>query len=84
MDGNPLKVYVNGELAIDCPERTIVIPAYHRADPKKCAPLPENTGTYRLRVEVGEAESFEELYYMVVAPDFYWAYRLDSVFSVEL
>ena len=80
---NPLKATLDGRMIIDCAERTIVIPAYHRADKRKCAELPEGAGTYRLRVEIGDAESFEELYFMVVSPEFYWAYRLDAMFSAE-
>lgn len=77
---NPLKVWVDGELQIDCPDRTIVIPAYHRADSRKCCELPDGAGSRRIRIEIGEAEQFEELYFMVVSKEFYWAYRIDSVF----
>lgn len=80
---NPVKVWLDGQLLIDCPEKTIVIPAYHRADPKKCAELPEGPGRYALRVEIGDGMNFEELYFMVVSPEFYWAYRLDSMFLAE-
>ncbi|MBQ9951250.1 MAG: ADP-ribosylglycohydrolase family protein [Clostridia bacterium] len=79
---NPVKVWVDGEKRIDCPDRTIVIPAYHRADKCKCCDLPEGAGSRRIRIEIGEAESFDELYFMVVSPGFHWAYRIDSVFSI--
>lgn len=80
---NPLKVWLDGEPLIDCPDRTIVIPAYHRADKRKCAPLPEGPGSHRIRIEIGQPESFDELYFMVVSPDLHWAYRIDSMFSIE-
>lgn len=79
---NPLKVWVDGELLIDCPDRTIVIPAYHRADKRKCAALPEGPGSYKIRIEIDQPESFEELYFMVVSPKLHWAYRIDSVFAI--
>ncbi len=80
---NPLKVWLDGEILIDCPERTIVIPAYHRADARKCAALPEGAGKHVLRVEIGEPENFEDLYFMAVSPEFYWAYRIDSMYSIN-
>lgn len=79
---NPLKAYLDGEKIIDCGERTIVIPAYHRADARKCAELPDGAGKYRLTVEIEDAEDFTEFYFFVVSPDLYWAYRLDSMYSI--
>ncbi len=79
---NPLKIWVDGELKIDCPDRTIVIPAYHRADKRKCTALPEGSGSHKIRIEIGEPETFEELYFMVVSPEFHWAYRIDSKFEI--
>ena len=79
---NPIRAYLDGEKIIDCPERTIVIPAYHRADPRKCAELPEIPGTYELTVEIDDAESFTDFYFFVVSPNLYWAYRLDSMYSL--
>ena len=81
---NPLKIYIDGEKVVDCPEKTIVIPAYHRADPKKCADMPEGAGSHKLRIEIDNAEAFEELYFMIVTRDLYWAYRLDSTFTAAL
>ena len=80
---NPVKVILDGETIIDCPDKTIVIPAYHRADKRKCAALPEGPGEHTLRIEVVNPEDFKELYFMVVTPDLHWAYRLDSTFTVE-
>ena len=80
---NPLKVTVDGETLIDCPDRTVVIPAYHRADKRKCDALPEGPGEHSLRIEIGDPETFKELYFMVVSPDLHWAYRLDSTFTAE-
>ena len=80
---NPLTVELDGKTIIDCPEHTVVIPAYHRADERKCAALPDHPGAYQLRVEVGELESLTELYFMVVSDDLYCAYRLDSSFTVK-
>ena len=79
---NPITAYLDGEKIIDCAEKTIVIPAYHRADKRKCAELPEGAGSYKLRVEIEDAADFEDFYFFVVSPDFYWAYRLDSMYSI--
>lgn len=80
---NPVKAYLNEEKIIDCDAKTIVIPAYHRADARKCADLPSGAGTYKLRVEIHDAKNFEELYFYVVSPEFYYAYRLDSMYCAE-
>ena len=79
---NPLKAYLDGEKIIDCAEKTIVIPAYHRADKRKCAELPEGAGSYKLKVEIDAENGFEDFYFFVVSPEFYWAYRLDSMYSI--
>lgn len=78
---NPLKVWLDDEILIDCPDQTIVIPAYHRADARKCADLPVGKKRFSLRIAIPDASSFEELYFMIVSPDFYWGYRIDSMFS---
>ncbi|MGN1248774.1 MAG: hypothetical protein ACI4XW_01760, partial [Candidatus Spyradocola sp.] len=80
---NPLKVWLDGEILIDCPDRTIVIPAYHRADARKCADLPAGRKRHALRIEINDADGFEELYFMVVSPEFYWGYRIDSMYSIS-
>jgi len=78
---NPVKAYLDEKEIIHCEEKTIVIPAYHRADPRKCASLPAGAGMWKLRIEVGNAKEFEELYFMPVSPEFFWAYRIDSIFA---
>ena len=80
---NPLRIFIDGEKVVDCPDKTIVIPAYHRADPRKCAKLPEGAGSHKIRIEIDNVDEFVELYYMVVTRDFYWGYRIDSVFSAK-
>lgn len=77
---SPLRVELDGEVIIDAPERTVVIPAYHRADPRKCASVRLEPGAHELRVTVSDAD-FTELYFMPVAPQNYWAYRIDSIFE---
>ncbi|MDO4741089.1 MAG: ADP-ribosylglycohydrolase family protein, partial [Eubacteriales bacterium] len=79
---SPVKAWLDGEPIIDCAEKTLVIPAYHRADMRKAAELPEGPGEYELRVEIGNARQFEELYFMVVARPQYWGYRIDSTFGI--
>lgn len=79
---NPVKAYLDGKPIIDCAERTIVIPAYHRADKRKCAELPGGAGRHSLTVEINDARDFREFYFMVVSPDLYWAYRLDSMYEL--
>ncbi len=80
---NPVRACLDGRKIIDCDAKTIVIPAYHRADERKCADLPEKAGIHKLRVEIDGAESFEEFYFYVVASDFCFAYRLDSMYSAN-
>ena len=79
---SPVKAWLDGEKIIDCAERTIVIPAYHRADKRKCAELPEGPASHKLRIEIDNAADFEDFYFFVVSPEFYWAYRLDSMYSL--
>ena len=78
---NPLTVRLDGKTIIDCAEETIVIPAYHRADPRKCAELNAAPGEHSLEIEIHDPAQFSELYFMVVSDDLYWAYRLDAVFA---
>lgn len=78
---NPLTVKLDGKTIIDCAEETIVIPAYHRADPRKCAELNAAPGEHSLEIEIHDPAQFSELYFMVVSNDLYWAYRLDAVFA---
>ena len=79
----PIKAYLDGEKIIDCDAKTIVIPAYHRADERKCADLPLGAASHKLRVEISDAKDFEDFYFYTVSPDFYFAYRLDSMYSAE-
>lgn len=78
---NPLTAKLDGETIIDCAEETIVIPAYHRADPRKCAEINAAPGKHHLEIEIRDPQQFTELYFMVVSNDLYWAYRLDAVFA---
>jgi ADP-ribosylglycohydrolase len=78
---NPLTAKLDGKTIIDCAEETIVIPAYHRADPRKCAEINAAPGKHHLEIEIRNPQQFTELYFMVVSNDLYWAYRLDAVFA---
>ena len=80
---NPMKVWLDDAILIDCSETTVVIPAYHRAPGCKCAGLPSGSGSYKLRVEIGNPDNFEELYFFVVDTASYDAYRLDSMYRAE-
>ncbi len=77
----PIKVWIDDLLVIDCMLQTAVIPAYHRADGSKCVELPAGSGTHCLRIEIDAKAAFHEFYFMVVSPGVYWAYRIDSMFS---
>ena len=79
----PVKAYLDGKKIIDCDAKTIVIPAYHRADERKCADLPCGAGEYELTIEISGGAAFEELYFYVVSTEYYFAYRLDSMYSAE-
>ena len=78
---NPLRVTLDGETIIDTPDTTVVIPAYHRADKRKCARVRLAPGAHELTVTVGDAQSFSEMYFMLVHEELWWAYRIDSMFE---
>ena len=78
---NPIKVELDGKTIIDCADTTVVIPAYHRADPRKCAKVALKSGAHDLKVTIGDPETFTELYFMPVAEQLYWAYRTDAMFE---
>lgn len=80
---SPVKVTLDNEILIDCHDKTIVIPAYHRADERKCTLLPKTPFEKHLKIEIGDPADFEELYFMVVSPDLYWAYRLDALMQID-
>lgn len=80
---NPLRAALDGNEIINCPDRTAMIPAYHRADPRKCAALPDQAGEWKVQIVIEDAEHFDEICFMVVTQDLYWAYRLDSTFTVD-
>lgn len=79
---NPLTVTLDGEVIIRCGEETAVIPAYHRADLRKCAQVHLSAGAHTLAVEVGAPASLEDLYFMIVDPQMYWAYVIEAVFAL--
>ena len=79
---NPLKVELDGKTVIDTPDYTVVIPAYHRADNRKCTYADLTPGAHDIKITVGDVESFKELYFMPVAEkEVYWAYRIDTLFE---
>ena len=78
---NPLRATLDGEQIIACDERTVVIPAYHRADRRKCAKLELSPGAHELSIDISDARDFEELYFMLVSEELYCAYRVDSMFD---
>lgn len=78
---NPLRATLDGEQIIACDERTVVIPAYHRADRRKCAKLELTPGAHELSIDISDARDFEELYFMLVSEELYCAYRVDSMFD---
>ena len=45
----------------------------------KCGPCEFPEGQKYLSKD---GENFEEIYFMVVSQDLYWAYRIDSMFSI--
>lgn len=78
---NPIKVELDGKTIIDCTDTTVVIPAYHRADPRKCAKVALESGAHDIKVVIGDPETFTELYFMPVAEQLHWAYRTDAMFE---
>ena len=72
---------LDGETIIDSPDTTVVIPAYHRVDNRKCARVRLAPGAHELTVTVGDAQSFSEMYFMLVHEELWWAYRIDSMFE---
>lgn len=73
----PLRLLVDGRVAVDCPEETPEIPAYHRAEPKKCANLRLTKGYHTIEVQMLHAREVRNLFFYVVDPAFHCAAQID-------
>lgn len=79
---NPVRAKLDGREIVSCDEPTAVIPAYHRADPRKCACVTLTKGRHELSVEIGDARPDSEVYvYLVDGPENWWALQIDKTFS---
>ncbi len=79
---NPIRVLLDGEEIICCDQPTAVIPAYHRADKRKCAKVALSAGEHQLVIEVKDGRLDTPLYcYVVDGPEHYWSMQIDKVFA---
>ena len=79
---NPIHARLDGEEIIACDEPTAVIPAYHRADPRKCACVKLTRGCHELSIDMGDAKKQSEMYvYLVEGQNNWWAMQIDKTFS---
>jgi len=78
----PIRAWLDGKEIICCDAPTAEIPAYHRADPRKCAEIALTKGEHALKIEVGKADEPGALFVCLVeGRDNYWALQIDKTFS---
>ena len=79
----PIRAWLDGEEIISCDAPTAEIPAYHRADPRKCAEVTLTKGTHALKIETGKAAEPGALFVCLVeGRDNYWALQIDKTFGI--
>lgn len=64
----PLDLYVDGELRASCEYETREIPAYHRADRRKCADIMLSAGPHLVEIKVKRADEIKNLFFYIVDP----------------
>ena len=79
----PIRAWLDGEEIICCDAPTAEIPAYHRADPRKCAEVSLSEGDHALKIEMGRAQEPGALFVCLVeGKDNYWALQIDKTFGI--
>jgi len=79
----PVRAWLDGEEIICCDAPTAEIPAYHRADPRKCAEVSLSEGEHELKIGMDRADEPGALFvYLVEGRDNYWALQIDKTFGV--
>lgn len=76
----PLSMKVDGVTVVHCQEETPEIPAYHRADARKCADLFLSAGFHRLELTL---EQGRPLYFYVVDRQYYCAAEPDVLLEMK-
>ncbi len=78
----PIRATLDGREIICSADYTAEIPAYHRADLRKCAEVELTGGEHALTIEMDRATDDGALYvYVVEGVDNYWALQIDKTFS---
>ncbi len=78
----PIRVMLDGQEIIFSDARTAEIPAYHRADMRKCACVTLTKGQHDLTIEMSRAREEGALFvYLVEGQENYWALQIDKTFS---
>jgi hypothetical protein len=67
----PLTMLVDGNITAECAELTAEIPAYHRADRRKCANMTLCRGHHTVEIKIDHANEIKNLFFFVVDPDKY-------------
>jgi len=79
----PIRAWLDGKEIICCDAPTAEIPAYHRADPRKCAEVSLSKGDHALKIEVGRADEPGALFVCLVeGRENYWALQIDKTFGI--
>ena len=79
----PIRAWLDGKEIISCDAPTAEIPAYHRADPRKCAEVSLSKGEHALKIEMSNANEPGALFVCLVeGKDNYWALQIDKTFGI--
>lgn len=79
----PIRAMLDGQEIICCDAPTKEIPAYHRADPRKCAEVQLTKGMHNLVIEMDKATELGAMYvYVVEGNENYWALQIDKTYSI--
>lgn len=79
----PIRAMLDGQEIICCDAPTKEIPAYHRADPRKCAEVQLTKSTHNLVIEMDKANEPGAMYvYVVEGNENYWALQIDKTYSI--
>jgi hypothetical protein len=65
----PVRLIWDGDILLDCPDYTPVIPAYHRSDARKCANREVKAGDHQISIQAGAYPDKSGLFFYTVDPD---------------
>lgn len=78
----PIRAMLDGKEIVCCDAPTAEIPAYHRADLRKCAEVEMEKGAHSLVIEMDKADEPGALFvYLVEGQQNWWCLQIDKTFS---